>query len=73
MNKNCRQRGSFSCVKELIAKIEQYVAINNKTKAPFNWTGGVGGFNSGKAPATLFASLQHTTLARGFRFDQGYF
>ena len=25
-------------VKELIAKIEQFVAAYNKTKAPFNWT-----------------------------------
>jgi hypothetical protein len=33
------RRGSFSGVKELIAKIEQFVAAYNKTKAPFNWTG----------------------------------
>jgi putative transposase len=32
------RRGSFSSVKELIAKIEQFVAAYNKTKAPFNWT-----------------------------------
>jgi putative transposase len=32
------RRGSFSSVKELIAKIEQFVAGYNKTKAPFNWT-----------------------------------
>jgi hypothetical protein len=31
------RRGSFSSVKELIAKIEQFVAAYNKTKAPFNW------------------------------------
>ena len=30
-------RGSFSSVKELIAKIEQFVAAYNKTKALFNW------------------------------------
>ncbi len=30
--------GSFSSVKELIAKIEQFVAAYNKTKTPFNWT-----------------------------------
>ena len=30
---------TFSGVpKELIAKIEQFVAAYNKTKAPFNWT-----------------------------------
>ncbi|HHG2225354.1 MULTISPECIES: IS630 family transposase [unclassified Synechococcus] len=32
------RRGSFSSVKELIAKIEQFVAAYNKTKVPFNWT-----------------------------------
>ncbi len=32
------RRGSFSSVKELIAKIEQFVASYNKNKAPFNWT-----------------------------------
>jgi putative transposase len=32
------RRVSFSSVKELIAKIEQFVAVYNKTKAPFNWT-----------------------------------
>ena len=32
------RRGSFSSVKELIARIEQFVAAYNKTKAPFNWT-----------------------------------
>jgi hypothetical protein len=32
------RRGSFSSVKELIAKIEQFVAAYDKTKAPFNWT-----------------------------------
>ena len=32
------RRGSFSSVKELIAKIEQFVAAYNKTKTPFNWT-----------------------------------
>jgi hypothetical protein len=32
------RRGSFSSVKELIAKIEQFLAAYNKTKAPFNWT-----------------------------------
>ena len=32
------RRGSFSNVKELIAKIEQFVAAYNKTKATFNWT-----------------------------------
>jgi hypothetical protein len=31
-------RGSFCSVKELIAKIEQFVAAYNKSKAPFNWT-----------------------------------
>lgn len=31
------RRGSFSSVKELIAKIEQFVAAYNKTRAPFNW------------------------------------
>jgi putative transposase len=31
-------RGSFSSVKELIAKIEQFVVAYNKTKTPFNWT-----------------------------------
>jgi putative transposase len=30
------RRGSFSSVKELIAKIELFVADCNKTKAPFN-------------------------------------
>ena len=30
--------GSFSSVKELIAKIEQFVAADNKTKTTFNWT-----------------------------------
>lgn len=32
------RRGSFSSVKELIAKIDQFAASYNKTKAPFNWT-----------------------------------
>jgi len=32
------RRGSFSSIKELIAKIEQFVEAYNKTKAPFNWT-----------------------------------
>jgi putative transposase len=32
------RRGSFSSVKELIAKIEQFVAAHNTTKAPFKWT-----------------------------------
>jgi putative transposase len=32
------RRGSFSSVKELITKIEQFVAAYNKTKAPFKWT-----------------------------------
>jgi putative transposase len=32
------RRGSFSSVKELIARIEQFVAADNKTKAPFSWT-----------------------------------
>ena len=32
------RRGSFSSVKELIAKIEQFVAAYDKTKAPFQWT-----------------------------------
>jgi putative transposase len=30
------RRGSFSSVKELIARIEQFVAADNKTKAPFS-------------------------------------
>ena len=32
------RRGSFSSVKELIAKIEQFVLASNKTKEPFTWT-----------------------------------
>ena len=32
------RRGSFSSVKELIARIEHFMAAYNKTKAPFNWT-----------------------------------
>lgn len=32
------RRGSFSSDKEMIAKIEQFVVVYNKTKAPFNWT-----------------------------------
>jgi putative transposase len=32
------RRGSFSRVKELIARIKQFVAAYNKTKAPFNWS-----------------------------------
>jgi putative transposase len=32
------RRGSFSSVKELKTRIEQFVATYNKTKAPFNWT-----------------------------------
>ena len=32
------RRGSFSSVKELIARIEQFVAADNKTMAPFSWT-----------------------------------
>jgi putative transposase len=32
------RRGSFASVKELSAKIEQFVAAYNKTMAPFNWT-----------------------------------
>ena len=32
------RRGSFSSVKELIARIEQFVVADNKTKAPFSRT-----------------------------------
>jgi putative transposase len=32
------RRGSFSSVKELIAKIEQFIANYNKDSAPFSWT-----------------------------------
>ncbi len=32
------RRGSFSSVKELIVKIEQFVAAYNKAKASINWT-----------------------------------
>jgi putative transposase len=32
------RRGSFSSGKELIARIEKFVAAYYKTKAPFNWT-----------------------------------
>jgi putative transposase len=32
------RRGSFSSVKELISRIEQYVAAYDKTKSPFKWT-----------------------------------
>jgi putative transposase len=32
------RRGSFSSVKELISKIEQFVAAYDKTKTPFQWT-----------------------------------
>jgi putative transposase len=32
------RRGSFSSVKELIEKIEQFVVAYDKTKAPFQWT-----------------------------------
>jgi putative transposase len=32
------RRGSFSSVKELIARIEQFVAAYNKNTAPFIWT-----------------------------------
>jgi putative transposase len=32
------RRGSFSSDKELNARIEQFVAAYNKTKAPFNWS-----------------------------------
>lgn len=32
------RRGSFRSVKELIAKIDQFVAAYNKNKAPFVWT-----------------------------------
>lgn len=38
MTQKAIRRGSFSSVKELIAKIEQFVATYNKTKAPFNWS-----------------------------------
>jgi putative transposase len=32
------RRGSFSSVKELIAKIEDFIANYNKDSAPFSWT-----------------------------------
>jgi putative transposase len=32
------RRGSYSSVKQLIARIEQFVAAYNKTSAPFVWT-----------------------------------
>lgn len=32
------RRGSFSSVKELIARIEQFVGAYNKNTAPFIWT-----------------------------------
>ena len=32
------RQGSFSSVKELIAKIQQFVAAYNMNKAPFKWT-----------------------------------
>jgi len=31
------RRGSFSSVKELINKIEQFVAANDNTKVQFKW------------------------------------
>ncbi len=38
MTQRAIRRGSFSSVKELIAKIEQFVAAYNKALGPFNWT-----------------------------------
>ena len=38
ITQRANRRGSFSSVKELIAKIEQFVAACDKTKAPFKWT-----------------------------------
>jgi putative transposase len=38
ITQNAIRRGSFSSVKELIARIEQFVAAYDKIKAPFNWT-----------------------------------
>jgi putative transposase len=32
------RRGSFASVKELISKIEQFVAAFDKIKVPFKWT-----------------------------------
>jgi putative transposase len=32
------RRGSFSSVKELIAKIEHFIANYNKGSTPFSWT-----------------------------------
>jgi putative transposase len=32
------RRGSFSSVKELIAKIEHFIANDDKDSAPFRWT-----------------------------------
>jgi putative transposase len=45
--------GSFSSVKELIAKIELLVAAYNKTKAPFN---------SAAAAASILEKLQRLCL-----------
>jgi putative transposase len=38
ITQQANRRGRFSSVKELIARIEQFVAAYNKTKAPFSWT-----------------------------------
>ena len=38
ITKRAIRHGSFSRVQELIAKIKQFVAAYNKTKAPFIWT-----------------------------------
>ena len=54
------RRGSFSSVKELIARIEQFVAADNKTKAPFSCT--ATGLNPVDAPATLLQNLRDETL-----------
>ena len=53
------RRGSFASVKELISKIQQFVAAFDKTKVPFKWTA-ISVSILGEAPETLFANLRDT-------------
>jgi hypothetical protein len=61
------RRGSFSSVKELIAKIEQFVAAYNKTKAPFNWTA-----TADSILEKLQRLNQPTAQQKGTRYSQSF-
>jgi hypothetical protein len=61
------RKGRFSGVKKLIAKIDQFLVTDDKSKAPFKWI--VSGLNPGDDPAALLADLQVGTLTMNCLID----